>query len=485
MQFKGRTVIVLLLLAMAASTLATLVVADRLITGQQSNDGAASAAAAGAGGFTDKETEKLEKVFSLIKSKYFLEVEREDVVEGAINGMIATLNDPYTTYMKTDVAQHFTESIEGSFSGIGAEVTMQDGKVTIMAAIKDSPAQRAGLLAQDIIVSVNGESLEGLKLDEAVQKIRGPKGTKVKLEIQRTDSPQNIQLTIVRDDIDYETVYAEMLDNGIGKIEIRQFSMHTGERFVEELEALEQQGMKALIIDVRSNPGGVLPVVVSVAQPFIEKGRPIVQVEDRDGKREQTLSKGGGKDYPIAVLTNKGSASASEVLAGALREEAGAILVGEPTFGKGTVQVSYDKLFDDGSLIKMTIAKWLTPQGNWVNETGLAPDIAVDPPAYFTVARMPKTRVLEAELFGEDVKSLQIMLEGLGYKVGRQDGFFDAATVKAVKQFQEKEDLEVTGKVADADVERIEAQIIKAILDDEGDVQLKAAIEAVQEKLDQ
>lgn len=485
MQFKGRTVIVLLLLAMAASTLATLVVADRLITGQQGNDGAATAAAAGAGGFTDKEYEKLEKIFSLIKSKYFLEVDRGEVVEGAINGMIAALNDPYTTYMKTDVAQHFTESIEGSFSGIGAEVTMQEGKVTIMAAIKDSPAQRAGLLAKDIIVSVNGESLEGLKLDEAVQKIRGPKGTKVKLEIQRVDSPQNIQLTIVRDDIDYETVYAEMLEDGIGKIEIRQFSMHTGERFIEELEALEQQGMKALVIDVRSNPGGVLPVVVSVAQPFIQKGRPIVQVEDRDGKREQTLSKGGGKDYPIAVLTNKGSASASEVLAGALREEAGAILVGEQTFGKGTVQVSYDKLFDDGSLIKMTIAKWLTPQGNWVNETGIDPDIAVDPPAYFTVARLPKTRVLEAEMFGEDVKSLQIMLEGLGYKVGRQDGFFDAATTAAVKHFQAQEGLEATGKVADADVDRLEAQIIKAILDDAGDVQLKAAVEAVREKLSQ
>jgi carboxyl-terminal processing protease len=397
--------------------------------------------------------------------------------------MMAALDDPYSVYMEKDVAQQFSETIEGSFSGIGASVTMRDGKVTVESAIKASPAEKAGVQSNDVIVSVNGESLAGLKLNDAVAKIRGPKGTKVNLVIQRAGVSKPIQLIIVRDDVDYETVFAHLRDDGIGVIEIRQFSLKTADRFAEELAKLEKQGMKGLVIDVRNNPGGVLPIVVSVAQQFVPEGKPIVQVEDRTGHREQTLSKGKGKPYPVAVLINKGSASASEVLAGALKEEAKAVLVGETSFGKGTVQVSYDKALGDGSLLKMTIAKWLTPLGNWVNEKGLKPDVEVAPPDYYTVPRLSKTKTLVRDTIDEDVRSMQIMLAGLGYKIDRKDGYFSEATETRVKEFQKSAGLPVTGKVDKTTAEKLEEKLVQKIRDEKNDVQLAKAAGVLKEKL--
>jgi carboxyl-terminal processing protease len=360
---------------------------------------------------------------------------------------------------------------------------LRDGKVTVESAIKGSPAERAGVLPNDVLLTANDEKLEGLKLNDAVAKIRGPKGTKVKLEIQRAGVSKPIHLTIIRDDVDYETVYAKLRSDGIGVIEIRQFSLNTADRFTEELAQLEKQGMKGLVIDVRGNPGGVLPVVVSIAQTFIPKGQPIVQVEDRSGNREKTLSKGGGKSYPIAVLMNNGSASASEVLAGALKEEAHAVLVGEKSFGKGTVQVSYDKVMDDGSLVKMTIAKWLTPLGNWVNEKGLEPDIKVLPPDYYTVARLSKSKTLVRDMIDEDIRSLQIMLAALGFETDRKDGYFSEVTEKSVKAFQKQAALPVTGKVDKTTAEKLEEKIVQKIQDDKNDTQLADAVSAVKEKL--
>lgn len=172
----------------------------------------------------------------MIESKFLTEVDREKVVNGAINGMLSTLEDPFTVYMDQKEAEQFDENITSSFQGIGAEVTSEDGKVVIVAPIKGSPAERAGLHANDVIVSVNGEKLEGLSLNQAIMKIRGPKGTQAKLEILRSGSPEPIPVIVVRDDIDVETVYAEMLPGQIGKIEIRQFATNTAEHFKDELK---------------------------------------------------------------------------------------------------------------------------------------------------------------------------------------------------------------------------------------------------------
>ncbi|MBD2868436.1 S41 family peptidase [Paenibacillus sp. IB182493] len=473
------------MLTMIASVLVTLTCADLILKRDESSPYAVTAAAASEGDryrLRDNELTKLNAVLELIETKYFQKVDRGELLDGAVSGMMASLSDPYSVYMEKDEAQHFSESIEGSFTGIGAEVTMENGRVVVVSPIKGSPAERSGLLAKDVLLSVNGEKLDGLNLQEAVAKIRGPKGTKAKIQVQRAGFSEPIQLVLIRDDIDVETVYASLRPDGVGIIEIRQFSLHTAERFKEELARLEEKGMKGLVLDVRNNPGGVLPVVVEIAESFMAKGKTIVQVEDREGNREKTVSGGKSKTYPIAVLINGGSASASEILAGALKEGAGAKLVGETSFGKGTVQVSYNKALGDGSLVKMTIAKWLTPDGNWIHENGIKPDIEVKPPGLYTVARLNLSETLKQDMLGEQVKSAQIMLGGLGYEPGREDGYFDAETAQAVSKFQAEHGLTVSGLVDRKTGEALEKAVVKWIQEKNNDNQLHEAIKAVSRK---
>nr|WP_208414747.1 S41 family peptidase [Paenibacillus castaneae] len=483
--FKGRTVFAFVILSMLASVVVTLTVAEQIIKPDKPSVPALTASAAVDGGSYKLKTEELTKlnaVLELIETKYYRKVDRSELLDGAVSGMMSSLSDPYSVYMEKDVAKHFSESIEGSFTGIGAEVTLENGRIVVVSPIKGSPAERSGLLAKDVLLSVNGAKLDGLNLQEAVAKIRGPKGTKAKIQVKRDGFSEPIQLVLIRDDIDVETVYGSLNPDGVGIIEIRQFSLHTAERFKQELARLEKQGMKGLVLDVRNNPGGVLPVVVEIAQSFMAKGSTVVQVEDRDGKREKTLSEGQSKSYPIAVLMNKGSASASEILAGALQEGAGAKLVGETSFGKGTVQVSYNKALGDGSLVKMTIAKWLTPKGNWIHEKGIQPDIMVKPPDLYTVARLSMTDTLKQDMLGEQVRSVQIMLHGLGYEPKREDGYFGAEMAEAVNKFQAEHGLPATGQVDKLTGEALEKAVIKWIQDDKNDTQLHEAIKIVGRK---
>lgn len=485
--FKGRTVLAFVMLTMIASVLVTLTIADQIIKSDEPTKPALTAAVATANqgeGFSLKTNEltKLNAVLELIETKYYQKVDRHELVDGAVNGMMSALEDPYSVYMEKDVAQHFSQSVEGSFTGIGAEVTVENGRIIVVSPIKGSPAERSGLLAKDVLLSVNGVKLDGLNLQDAVAKIRGPKGTKAKIQVQRVGFSEPIQLVIIRADIDVETVYGSLRSDGVGVIEIRQFSLHTADRFEEELARLEKQGMKGLVIDVRNNPGGILPVVVDIAQSFMEKDTTVVQVEDRDGIRKKTLSRGQSKSYPIAVLMNNGSASASEILAGALQEGAGAKLVGETSFGKGTVQVSYNKVLGDGSLVKMTIAKWLTPNGNWIHEKGIKPDIAIKPPDLYKAARLSITETLRTDMISEQVRSSQIMLRGLGYEPKREDGYFSVDTAEAVKKFQAEHGLEATGQVNEKTADSLEKAVIKWVQDQKNDTQLHEAIKAVSRK---
>ncbi|MDP4096492.1 S41 family peptidase [Paenibacillus sp. P96] len=426
---------------------------------------------------------KIETAMELIEGQYYKDIDRSKLVDGAINGMMEALDDPYSSYMGKETAAQFEESIEGSFTGIGAEVASENGKVVIVTPIKGAPAEKAGLRAQDIILSVNGESLEGLELNDAVSKIRGPKGSEAKIKVQRAGSTDPLEYSIIRDDIDMETVTAHMENDGVGVITITQFSLNTADRFKEELAKLEKQNLKGLVIDVRNNPGGVLSVVIDIAQQFVEKGKTIVQVEDKNQKREKEVSKGSNKPYPVTVLMNKGSASASEILAGALQQSAGATLIGENSFGKGTVQTSYDKQMGDGSLLKITIAKWLTPNGTWIHEKGIKPDIAIPQPEYFTVAPLSKEKSLKYNANNTDVKNAQIMLKGLGYDTGREDGYFDKTTEEAVKSFQKKAGLTVNGVIDTETASKLEAALIENIRDPQNDTQLKRGIEQIRKEM--
>ncbi|KHL94033.1 peptidase S41 [Paenibacillus sp. IHB B 3415] len=434
-------------------------------------------------GLQDKESKKLGTALSLIESNYYETVDREKLIDGAVNGMMEALGDPYSNYMGKETAARFEESIEGSFSGIGAEVSSDNGKVVVVSPIKGSPAEKAGIQAKDVILSVNGESLEGLELNDAVAKIRGPKGSDATLKIQRTGTAEPLEFVITRDDVRLETVYATMEKDNIGVIEVTQFSQNTGKRFEEELTKLETQGMKGLVIDVRNDPGGVLPVVIEMAEQFVPAGKAIVQVEDKNKQREVSTSKGSSKKYPVVVLMNKGSASASEIMAGALQQSAGAKLIGEDSFGKGTVQTSFEEQLGDGSLLKITIAKWLTPDGTWIHGKGIKPDIAVAQPDYFSVAPINKSVTLQYNMNSTDVKSAQTMLDGLGYKPGRKDGYFDAGTKEAVKKFQSTSKLKATGVIDAKTAEALELALIKVIQDPAKDNQRNKGIEEIRKEI--
>ncbi|WP_339278941.1 S41 family peptidase [Paenibacillus sp. FSL W8-1187] len=431
-------------------------------------------------GLTKEEAQRLSAVMELIQRQYYEPVDRDKLISGALSGMVQALGDPYSTYMDAGAAKQFSETVEGAFGGVGAEVTSESGKVVIVSPIKGSPAEKAGLQAKDVILSVNGVGLSGLPISEAVAKLRGPKGSAAELVILRAGRANPFAVKLMRAEIDIETVEGKRLADGIGLIEIRQFSLNTADRFAAELAKLEKRELKGLVIDVRNNPGGILPVVERIAQPFVPKGKPILQIAQRGAKPEQVLSEGGGKPYPVAVLMNKGSASASEILAGALQESAGAVLVGETSFGKGTVQVSYDRQLE-GGLVKMTIAKWLTPSGGWIHKRGIKPDVAVRPPALYAATRLSKTATIPADAISDDAKSLQVMLKGLGYDPGRLDGYYSSGTAEAVRGFQRASGLRASGQADPATQRKLEEAVQAWVSGDEHDTQLEAAVQALRE----
>lgn len=427
---------------------------------------------------------KVDQAFQLIKENYLEDVEDQQLIEGAIQGMLTTLEDPYSSYMDVEMMDEFNEQIESSFEGIGAEVSMVNGAVTIVSPIKDSPAEQAGLRPNDQVLTVDDESVEGLDLNEAVAKIRGEKGSEVTLSILRPGSSEPFDITIVRDTIPVETVYSETetIDGKLtGILEVTNFSEQTAEEFTEQLELLENEGMEGLIIDVRGNPGGLLNVVEDILMEFIPEDTPYLQIEDQDGNQEpfySQLGEGEEKDYPISVIIDEGSASASEILAVALKEMEHDV-VGQPSFGKGTVQQAVP--MGDGSSIKLTFYKWLSPNGEWIHETGVEPTIEVQQPDYYYTNPVQIDEPLTYDQADERIGSVQLMLEGLGYDPGRTDGYFDDATINAVTAFQEEYDLEATGEIDQDTAGMIEAELIDHIRNGEDDQQLEKAIEEIYE----
>lgn len=427
-----------------------------------------------------KDMEKVEQAFNLIKQNYLKGAEDKQLIEGAIQGMLATLGDPYSTYMDVETMTEFNEQIESSFEGIGAEVSMVNGVVTIMSPIKDSPAEKAGLRPNDQVLTVDDESLDGLDLNEAVAKIRGEKGSEVVIKIKRKGASEPFDVKITRDEIPVETVYNEVktIDGKkTGVIEISNFSEHTSEEFADQLTKLEKDGIEGLVIDVRGNPGGLLNVVEEILSLFIPKDMPYIQIEDQDGQKTPYYSKlDKKKDYPINVIVDEGSASASEILAVAMKE-AGYDVVGKTSFGKGTVQQAVP--LGDGSTIKLTFFKWLSPEGNWINEKGVKPTIEAAQPKYFYTNPIQIDKPLKYDQTDEKIANLQVMLDGLGYDTGRTDGYFNKETEAAVKSFQKDNKLKANGEVDEKTAGAIETAIVKRIRDGKDDKQLKKALDSL------
>ncbi|UJW59827.1 peptidoglycan-binding protein [Bacillus sp. A116_S68] len=428
---------------------------------------------------TEDQLKKLERAFDIISEQYVNEVDESELLDGAIHGMLEVLDDPYSVYMDETTAKEFMESLDSSFEGIGAEVSMTNGKVTIVAPFRDSPAEEAGLRPNDQIIEIDEENIEGLSLYEAVSKIRGEKGTTVTLTIERPGVTDPISIDVVRDEIPIETVYGEIIeeeDQSIGLIELRSFSENTAERFEEELIKLEDEGIDGLIIDVRGNPGGFLQSVEDIGSLLIPEGEAIVQIEDREGERMRHLSNlEEEKEYPVVTLVDEGSASASEILAAALKEAGGYDVVGKSTFGKGTVQQTLP--MGDGSEMKLTLFRWLTSDGNDINEEGVEPTVEVEQPEFFYVSPIDAEETLVIDMTNDHIASAQIMLKGLGYKPGRTDGYFDETTEDTVSDFQEDEGLDVTGEINEETADRLQELIIEAVQNKKNDRQLKKALE--------
>lgn len=323
-----------------------------------------------------KEVQKLLTLKKYIDKNYLEPVDSEKLIEGAAKGMFEALGDPYSVYMNEKEFKEFNEATSGSYGGIGVIVTDKDGYVTVVAPIEDTPGERAGLRTGDKIIKVDDVEVTGIGLEKATSLMKGKKGTKVVLTILRENRDEPIVLEIKREDIVLKTVKREVLEDGIGYIRISMFDEDTGKEFKNALNELKKQKVKGLIIDLRQNPGGYVSQCVQVADELLDEGV-IFYTEDKQKNRVATKSKSGKVDIPFVILVDEGSASASEILSGAVKDRKAGLLIGTKTFGKGLVQ-TVEKL-NDGSGFKLTIQKYYTPNGTDINKVGIEPDIEVKP----------------------------------------------------------------------------------------------------------
>lgn len=321
-------------------------------------------------------------VWSRLEQRYVdrAKIDRNDLIFGATAGLAHSLKDPYTEFLRPVETKQFQEDIKGSFSGIGAEIGIRKGTLTIIAPLKDSPAERAGLKAGDKILKVDDTTTADLTLDESVRLIRGPKGTEVRLTVIRDSFDKTKEFKIIRDTIRIQILTTEKKPDGIFVIKLHSFTENSGFEFRKAVQEYLDSNSQKLILDLRNNPGGFLVMAVDIASWFLPAGETVAKERFADGSEEVYRSSGYKflENVPLVVLVNEGSASASEIVAGALRDIRGAKLVGTKTFGKGSVQEVMP--LTGGASLKVTIAKWLTPKGVEINGTGLEPDVKVELP---------------------------------------------------------------------------------------------------------
>jgi carboxyl-terminal processing protease len=316
------------------------------------------------------------EVLTLIKKNYVDDVKTKDLVVGAIKGMINSL-DPHSSYMTPEALKELQVETKGEFGGLGIHIGIKDGILTVIAPIEDTPAFKAGIKAGDKILKISGESTKNMGLTDAVSKMRGPKGTSITLTIFREGWKETNDFTIVRDIIKIKSVKSKMLQDGIGYIKITQFQESTGPDLATALEKLSKEGMTSLIIDLRNDPGGLLNSAVEVAEQFLPPKKLVVYIKNKSGEKTEYFTEGEKTytDIPMAVLVNQGSASASEIVAGALKDWNRAVIIGVQTFGKGSVQSLIP--LSDGSGLRLTTAKYYTPKGTSIQGIGITPDIVV------------------------------------------------------------------------------------------------------------
>lgn len=361
-----------------------------------------------------EDLQRFTDVYMRVKRNYVTEVEDKELLDNAIEGMLSGL-DQHSAYLDEQAFEDMKVGTSGEFGGLGIEVGMEDGFVKVIAPIDDTPASRAGIEAGDLIIRLDGESVKGMSLSDAVSEMRGEKGTDITLTILRDGEDRPLEITITRDVIQVQSVRTEILEDGYGYVRISNFQQRTAGDLVEAVKELQEEGdLKGMVLDLRNNPGGILNGAVGVSDAFLEDGL-IVYTEGRleDSQFRYTASPGDVLNgAPMVILVNRGSASASEIVAGALQDHKRAVVMGQNSFGKGSVQTILPLTSSTG--IKLTTARYFTPDGRSIHESGIDPDIRLQPLALKKSAeandgvRMGRDGVpeLEDESNGEDEKPL-------------------------------------------------------------------------------
>lgn len=327
-----------------------------------------------------EELKTFTEVLSYVEANYVQEVEPEKLIHGAIRGMLRTL-DSHSSFMPPAVYREMQVETEGQFGGLGIEITIRDDILTVVSPIEGTPAYRAGIKAADRIVSVEGESTKDMSLIEAVKRLRGPADTNVTIGIMREGFTEPKDFTLTRAVIHIRSVDSKVLPGGVGYVKLRSFHKSTSEELAAELEELDQSNVNALILDLRNNPGGLLEQAIAVTDEFISSGKLIVYTKGRLANQNMkgfSKSDSAHSDYPMVILVNGGSASASEIVAGALQDMERAKLVGTKTFGKGSVQTIIP--LSNGAGLRLTTAKYYTPSGRVIHEKGIVPDVVIEEP---------------------------------------------------------------------------------------------------------
>ena len=380
----------------------------------------------------------LGRMLRFIKANYVYEVTEDELIEGALKGLFYNLDD-YSNYYTAEEFAELSEKVTGDFGGIGVHITEQGGYITIITPIDGSPGFNAGLKAGDRVVSIDDTNIVGYTAKQASELMRGDPGTKVKLGIIRKGVQGVIYFDITREIIAINPVTYEILDNNIGFIKITEFNGHTLENVIKALNEFDSKKVDRIIFDVRNNPGGSLDEVINVLRFLVPEG-PVVHIKNADGSLQTHNSYNKEAKYKLAVLVNEGSASASEIFAGAVQDKKAGTIIGTTTYGKGTVQTILP--LTNGGGIKLTIAEYLTPNKNAVNKVGIKPDIVVEN-AYIEskvdlskIPTLDKKRKPTLNTVGLDVLGAEQILQILGYNVNEPDGILDQVTFNAIKAFQ-------------------------------------------------
>src|SRR5579862_361213 len=334
--------------------------------------------------------ETFTNILSIIQKNYVDEVQTKQLIEGAINGMLASL-DPHSAYLTPDLYKELQVDTKGSFGGLGIEITNKNGILTVVSPIEDTPAYRAGVKAGDQILKIDGEFTKDMSLPDAVKKMRGPKDTRVTLTLKRENLPELFDVVLTREIIKIQSVKSKMLEKGYGYVRVTQFQERTDDDLERALKQLDKEagGLQGLVLDLRNDPGGLLTQAVKVSDLFLDSGL-IVYTDGRLENQKQKYfahKAGTWSDFPMVVLVNGGSASASEIVAGALQDHKRALVLGTQTFGKGSVQTILP--LDDTSALRLTTARYYTPSGRSIQATGIVPDIIMDQTSVLAKADKP------------------------------------------------------------------------------------------------